>query len=840
MKTQKTISIKIILIIFLTLALAVSALGLISVNKVKANTTPQTQLVLPNNNLEYQNLTSPVDAYSDDEVTAILQDGKLIYYINGKYEIIESDKLIQAKQVKKLDSQTLLLSSGAIIKRVNLNTKELPTLELNDTDVGGTFFDFNSKYLVTTAGTTAKTYTFDGSNLASNIITNIAIDSPIAINANDEIFYIKDNNLQKQKVGLNSSATQLKQVSSSSIIANNEYVYYLLGADIYKISVNGGDSVLLTKPNSEYDLGKIVNPVSISFKGENLLITGDNAVQEFSVKEDNSLEFTGFAIAKNKTAYNRISNSVKEIEREKDTLATLDNDYFTLTTVAETFNSYDTSNFNKNIKADSLKKNDIFPDSFALGETSALFLYDSNNGEYKNGLTYLSSFDSQINGVEIVNAKNFTDIVYQSGKYYVLAHKNDNSSQIFVSEELNELSFSLFAEATNLSASQMEIDVFGNVYLYKSGKIYALNKSTKTASIISEGTINVRKLQADLGGNLFALDDNNAIHAYVNKAWQTPISFASNITANKINSFALDFDRQEVFMTYSGEELIVKTNALNNVSIDNLKATSFVTTSSNALDDLKTYTAEAGANVYSVSKTDTGFKFNNLVDNITDYAFITEIENNGTKLFALAGQESLILISSSQVKETTPQKQTEVPQTAFITTSVSGYYFPLITENSDYALLDGQTVRLSKEQAIYPKHKITFLQKDYYFAEFTMGENTYMGYVPVDYTIEILSQDFKWNNYALKKVNATTVYLEKEMTNSIKELAKDTEIRLISIENGVAQILFSTENGYANGYISAKAIQNGAKTAIRNILIILAVVTSACGTATFFLLRKKK
>ncbi len=834
MKKQKILKSKITLIIFLTLVLTLSALGLISVNKVKANTAITPELLLPSSNLEYQELSNPVDAYSDSEITAILQEGKLIIYKNGGYEIITDTILEQAKQIKKLNSQKLLLSSGAITREVDIATGAISTFELNDSPVGSIFFDFNQKYLVTSAGTTAKTYTFDGSTLTDDKIVNTLKDSPIAINNNDEIFFVKDNLLKKHKIN-SADETTLANVIPSTIIANNDYVFYLVGSNIYKLSVNGGQPTLLTSPSSEFDLGKISNPQSLSFKGNNLLITGDNAVQEFRVTGDDKLEFTGFAIAKGKTAFNRISSTVTEIERENDRVATLDGDKLSLITVGKNLNSYDKANFEHYSIAQLAADNTLLPPkTFALGKNSCLLIFDYvNNLEDKVGV-FTFGAETPLNTDINLNVKDYTDVVYQSGKYYILAHENTTSSTIFVSDE-NQINF-VPLTTVNSYASIMEIDVFGNAYVYANdNNVYKLDKTQDYASSLLFNASDVIKLETDLGGNLFALTPSKMYYSdgsnWVSDDFATP----------SVKSFALDYDKKTAYLVYENEEYILKTDMLSNVAINDIVIPqTFVTTDKNASETFKTFKAKEGANVYSVNTSGENFNFNQLIKGETDYVLISEIDKNGVILYALVGQTDVVLINKTDLIETTNVPDTSVPLSAYTTTSVNGYYLPIITANDEYALTDVQTVRLNKEHAIKPKHKITFLEKEYYFAEFTIDSVTYSGYIPIDYTISVLSQDFKWDSYTVKKVSSTTVYKEFQLQTSITELKNDTEVRVIKIENGVAFIAYSTPSGWVNGYIKADNILHPENIAVRNILIIIAVMACVCGTATFFLLRKKK
>jgi hypothetical protein len=62
------------------------------------------------------------------------------------------------------------------------------------------------------------------------------------------------------------------------MIANGEYLYYVYNDDLYQYPINQTDAVpkkLTVISDSNYDLGNLNNPVSISFKGDNLLIADD-------------------------------------------------------------------------------------------------------------------------------------------------------------------------------------------------------------------------------------------------------------------------------------------------------------------------------------------------------------------------------------------------------------------------------------------------------------------------------------------------------------------------------------------------------------------------------------
>ena len=84
----------------------------------------------------------------------------------------------------------------------------------------------------------------------------------------------------------------------------------------------------------------------------------------------------------------------------------------------------------------------------------------------------------------------------------------------------------------------------------------------------------------------------------------------------------------------------------------------------------------------------------------------------------------------------------------------------------------------------------------------------------------------------------TTIYADQELTSELTSF-DGGNVRLITKNGGVALISVNTADGWVTGYIHSQAILNEPNVAVRNILIILAVTASVCGTSTYFILRKK-
>ena len=180
------------------------------------------------------------------------------------------------------------------------------------------------------------------------------------------------------------------------------------------------------------------------------------------------------------------------------------------------------------------------------------------------------------------------------------------------------------------------------------------------------------------------------------------------------------------------------------------------------------------------------------------------------------------------------------PEKVFVTTNVNAYFYPVITKNAEYALTDGNIIRLAKFSQIAPISKITALDKDFYYASVSVNGKTYKGFVPVDFTTTILSEDYKWDSHTIEVVNSTTVYLDEQMSEVLLTLSDNTEVQVLSIKNGVAKIALKIDGQTVEGYILENAIKTPEKRAVINIIVIFTVSVSLVGSALYFTLKRKK
>lgn len=854
----------ILLLIFLT-----TIAGLIFVNTptfALANSSAVDRF-LPSDNLEYKALDTPIDVYSDDTVTAIAGGNqKLLVHYNGKYTEIEGFAAI--KQVKKFNDTTLLVSDYGNIYTISLTENFLKT-ELPE--MGGNYFDVNKEYLIAAYSGTARVYKINNNKF--NFLSSFSLDAdkPVAINDKNEIFFYNSNGICK----LSANKTSEKPVvlttdAPSKMIADNNFIYYLTENQTYvtKLSISTLEKTNLkvSDIDKDYQLGNLISPSGISFKNNNLLLTDSelNAVQEFKVKNEN-LIFTGFAVASGKTAFNRSSKNAVAIEYYDNKVAILDENK--LLVAKNERENYDRENFKNYLKGN---KDDVktfggtMPNSMALGKDSVLlsFNHEKNNGYLK----ILNLNDGALsNNIGVYNCV-IQEVTYQSGYYYVLlirlegvTHKETLVYKL--NETANELTETAFT--TKFNATGMTVDVFGNIYLNNSsGEIRLFSKDTGFKDTKVGSLSGIKKTATDLGGTLFALTNNGL--KYFEKNSFKSVTGLEPESGDTIKSFAMSFENKNVFILFNNKEYVCSTDALTNLALSEVTVSKdeFITTASSAdKDDLKVATVKDGANIYSVLKEKERNKliYDKLSNKQREYAYICEVKMSDTlTLCVLAGQDEIVLVNKNELTFSAPIENSSVPKSAFVTTDVNAYFIPIILketqketefEEINFALSDsGKTIRLIKGVQISPVSEITFLTREqggeiiditYYFASFTVNGKTHSGYIPVSFTVPVLSEDFAWNEYRIETVKKTTVYKSEDLTESIHQLSDGDKVEVVEDLDGKLKIKLKVSDGYIEGYISADAVKNNAKLAVRNILIILIISICVLGTSLFLILRKK-
>ncbi|MBE5737407.1 MAG: hypothetical protein E7348_03310 [Clostridiales bacterium] len=847
-----------------------SAFTFLTPKVAQASSLIEVNKYLPKTDLECLSLNSPKDVYSDEQITAIVDSDKFIIEYNGVL-LEEFNNFEEINQVLKFNATSLLINDYARIYSLTFNSQD-NTIQKTDLNISGNDFALNSNLLATTFNNIVKFYDKNQNDFqestAHQQIKNVKENTPIAANDNYFFFLNNDDVLHKYDVISKESTplfapenTYFKNNLPLKIIANQSHVYLLLaGGDIVKSDINGNYTTLNcdNDKNLDYELGKITNPSNLSFKGDNLLIIQANTIQEFKI-DNNKLVFTGYAIASGKTAYNRVNGQAQAVSMQKygDNLAVLD-DYKLTIVNTDNVDKYDLNNYKNYVEGNEKLIGETLPNKFALGVEHAFLVYNAGDSSCK--LKFLNFKTDKIYDIE-TSALNLRveDVFFQGNSFYILNGTENFTPEVYKIDEQalssaeKENSFQLsendriYKIPINYSVKHICLDLFGNIYLANNKDVIKITKEKQNVYTIPEKIIdsctNIKKLSTDLAGNLFILDENTL------KQYSTTSQSISDIVINQnITCFAFDYIDDDFYILTNSNEFISKTYGIQTTSIKDLVIPSdFNLNNSNtnfASTQLKSYKIAQDENAFIVKQTENGFELDKLATAGEEYIYVCPISlSQGTAtLHILAGQNDIVLTLSNANCENLTQN-TSVNQKAYVTPKVNVLYYPILTRNGTYNLLnDREQITLDKNTEISPQFTVEFLGQTYYYAKFNLGEKEFAGYIPTAFTVTTLNSNVVYDEYSIETVSKTNLYNDYELSNLVFEdcLQDGTSVRLLEKDKNVSKIAVLVDGEWIEGYIPTKYIKDKPSVAIRNVLVILAVVTSLSATSIYFLLKKKK
>lgn len=837
-------------LILFTMFLAVICITLGTVNLFTANASEKSTMLIPKTNAEYvDGLNSPIATATDGSNFFIIKDpSTLIYYFESEkeYQTIEGFKSLGQVAITEVNgkSEVWFSDNGSIY---GVPYDKFATFKPQDKDYsleGGNFFSVNETHLISVFQ--ASGYVYKKGNYDTYTISlagKVDAQKPVALNASGMAFYCYDNKIVKNNVNDFGDGEIFSNLDPSSMIANDQYLFVIsvdnsienTKYNIYKIDVQTKEHFELTfKVEDAFDLGKCSKPKSLSFMGENLLITdSEGSVQEFQVK-GNELVFTGFAIAKGKTAFNRVSSKASDLERYGDITAVLDDVKLTIIKGGEDFNPYSRSSYlNLDLPYFNKKGFSELPIKFALGNDNILISFKDNTSSVINIKSQEFSTLLGFSGV-------VKDLCYQSGTFYLLATDSTTLGvSVYSVYELKEgqTEFTkLFS--VNGYAEQLTVDVFKNVFVSTGSNVIKHlktdNYSNNHHSIIS----GVKKLCTDLGGNLFALTTDGNIQ-YYQDGWKKS---TTDITNGNVSNFSLAFDRKEVTLLKSEQEIIYLDSTLPNSSITDVKIPSnYVETNSEANTQLKFYTVSSDANVYEVYKGNGIFDYKGLANREEEYLYLATVSADGftPKMLVLLGKDRPFLVNDLECSLVSKSYESVSGQ-RFITTGVNAYHLPVISKNDDYVLKDGETVRLNKGDVVDILKRFTFLKKDYYLANVTVNGKTYQAYLPENFTAEILSEAYTSYQFTLETLNKTTMYKDVNLTEKITDINSETTVRVFEKIDGKLKIALLIDDVWVMGYVDSESVINYNSRNVKKAVVISALCAVVCASGIFIIIKKKK
>ena len=835
------------LIISLTLsAIAFIVFATTGLFNARASSSENTKLI-PKTSAEYfDDLVSPIATATDGENFFIIKNSQtLIYYFAsiGSYRTIDGFTSLGQIAITKANGQNeVWFSDNGSIYGVPYDN--FATFKSQDIDEyrleGGNFFSVNQTHLLSVFQASGDIYKKGNYDTAIfSLSGKVDGRKPVALNASGTAFYCYNEQIIKNDVNDFGDGEFFSNLTPSSMIANDQYLFVIPSVNstnkIYKIDIQTKEHFELTfKVEDAFELGKCNEPKSLSFMGENLLITdSEGSVQEFTIDGD-KLVFTGFAIAKGKTAFNRVSSTASDVERYGDITAVLDDVKLTIIKGGEDFNPYSRSSYlNLDLPYFEEKGFEELPIKFALGNGNLLIGFKDNTASLFNIKSQEFSNLSGFNGV-------IKDLCYQSGSFYLLSTDSTSlGASIYSVYELKEgqTEFTkLFS--VNGYAEQITVDVFKNVFVSTGSNVIKHLKKDDYDNKPHSAINGVKKLCSDLGGNLFALTTDGSIQ-YYQDGWKKSTTSLAN---GNISAFSLNFDRKEVTLLQSGEEIIYLDSSHPNSSIDDVKIPSnYVETGSEANTQLKFYTVSSDANVYEVYKGNGKFDYKGLASREEEYLYLATVSADGftPKMLVLLGKDRPFLVNDLECSQKSKSFEDASGQ-RFITTGVNAYYLPVISRNDNYVLQDGETIRLNKGDVVDIVKRFTFLERDYFLATVTANGKTYKAYLPENFTAEILSEAYTSYRFTFETLSKTAMYKNADLTEKISDVDENTTVRVFERTTTSLKIAMQIDGVWVVGYVNSESVINYNSRNVKNAVVISVLCAIVCASGIFIVVKRKK
>ena len=761
--------------------------------------------LLPCSAIEINELTEPKSAiYLPDGRIAVIQDKTVVFYLPDGDKVTVGG-FIALKQIKLLNENYVVVSDSGSLRAINLTDYSRSDLQYDSSGtlltIGGNYFDLNGEYLISAFGSNLTVYAIGESITLINSFSGVDGDTPIALNGNGKVFYHSNATPKEFKVsniGDLDTSTVIKVdgkvIQASNVITDGTSFYFIYEGNVY---IGDNENYKTTRLTVSYDerfnLGKLVSPVGMSFKNGNLLITDDSlsAIQEFKVEGD-KLVFTGFAVAKGKTAFNRTVNPTV-VKNNGKAVAVIDGDKLTVIKNADG-DLYDAENF---FSYTFNHEFDFIPNALALGKTCALIAEKS-----ESKLRLINYRSGEVSEVKTIEKNNITDVSYANGYFYVSRIMNgDTPGTIIFSLDKIEENAALYSQQTVLTTENefvggtlISADVYGNVCIYSEGYFYRAVRTQyyNYGEKLNQAAIeNVKCLATDFGGNLFFLTDEGIF--YLNEEGEK-----ERVSTQSAISFTLCFDRKTAYFIKDAEEKIYKTDDLYNLSADSIPVEGGLNLSGETADieNFKTYSLSYSATAFVVNYDSGALLYSEVGTSEGDFLLVktftySTCDDVYIELKVLLGYDEnskplLITVKSNDALIDTTNVKAERTK-IYVSTDVNFYYIPLITENDICCVKNGDGIlRIAAGTEIDATHKITDVNGTFYYAPLTDDSGTTVyGYIPEKFTV--------------------------------------TEL---------------PERAYASTTLSE--IKGDRANALRNSLVVIALAASVFGTSLFFILKKSK
>ena len=799
--------------------------------------TLDTAIELPSSYLEYRKLNAPRDIYYDDEVTAILQaDNTIVLFRNGAFaEIGGNSNLSKVRRA----GNALIIQQGASVMTYSLSEGGALQNAMYDDGTGVlsplaySAFDVNDRYLVAYAGTQIDlfsiTYGADGIPVfveKRNLSSAAGDVNHIALNdQNDVFFFDKSNKLSYFNVETPGNVRSFGNFTTpTGIVADDANVYIANEQDgLLRVSVaDGTQNIIVQRAVEETTLEDLVAPAGLALKDGNVLVcdTACNKVVEYGYDaESGRYGYSGFAITTTAEAYNRLTVSTPSIALAGERKAVLNGNgvlYYD-------GNKYRTFSLTGVGNATEI----------ALGNDYAALIAG-------NRLLFLNLTDGTLLPYGGAYSAAPMQLAYANGIYYFSTYTYPDTTVFQVSEASvgGVLSESETALIKGILIDDFVTDIDGNLYYLKDDVVRPA-MDTDRLQRFSEKPVDIG---VDLNGNVYALLSDNRVEYYKDGVLQTKTLtvHGENLPSDaKASAMAMNFDNEKIYFLFNGYGFILSTSEAENASITDIAVPAdFTLTGESATDaaEFRIVIPETGKNLYLIENAVSDvFSYRSLAHSDgREYVYGGETET----FFILLGEENALVKKSDATIINAYNAAAD--RRAYTATSVCLYYYPILTDDGRYALVD--TDRLPSKCEISVAGTISVNGRTFYF---TTYQGVY-GYIPADFLTFELAQTPENERFSYRTLNAgkngVTVFADEALSAVAEILYENIQVKAFATgTENVYYVEYTRADGsLGSGYvIDDSFLVNGAH-AIRNAVILILVALSVTVTSFYFINRKQK
>lgn len=419
--------------------------------------------------------------------------------------------------------------------------------------------------------------------------------------------------------------------------------------------------------------------------------------------------------------------------------------------------------------------------------------------------------------------------------------ENDTLTYTGFAVASGKTAYNRFPNATNLALDNDKLTVIsGTEYTEITLENNMVDSERENYRILTETDATPTPNHVDLFGNEFTVNEKDFCFN-----GQVIASCLSNITA-----FAVDKVNSTVYYLLEGSEFIYKTDLLKNASISKLVA-------NQKYNEFKAFKVNENTQIYKAKLNGEKFIYSekDIISGENEYVFITSASCDSVSgertYYYLANANQTILVWENDLVEITSslvaEDLTASPKTVYISTPVYLYELPLLVDPAKdgnfvqpYAVKDqDKLIRLNKGEQISALKKFDFMGISYYKVKVNVNDKQLDGYIPLNFTTETPENGVNVIDFYFERVSKTTVYLDKELTQELFVIESDTTVKVLENVDGVCHVIVDKDGASVEGYLPSSALLYSPDHTLRNILIVLTTLASLCGTATFFILRKK-